>query len=273
MAAALVSRHSRRDLLAGLCSALLPRTLRAQTLFQQSIVYSLGMPAPGTEFLLFDVHAGQVLINTFAPQPIPVGSLLKPFLAMAYARSQQLFPHVICRGHADQCWCADGHGTLTLPEAIGKSCNAYFLTLARGLRFVDMPYLPAPPRDATPETLIGLTAAWPVAPLALARAYVALLTSPVTPALEVIREGMHLSATLGTAARVGQHRGGVLAKTGTAPCVDVPCRATGDGLILAAVPARQPTLLLLVRHRATTGAATAADAGKLLTRLESLHAF
>jgi hypothetical protein len=87
---------------------------------------------------------------------------------------------------------------------------------------------------------------------------------------------MTQAATTGTASRIGQHPGGVLAKTGTAPCIPTPsqpCKATGDGLVLAAVPAQSPTLLLLVRRRATTGALTAAAANPILTQLKTLHAY
>ena len=51
-----------------------------------------------------------------------------------------------------------------------------------------------------------------------------------------------------------------------------PRTERGDGLVIAAVPAAHPTLLLLVRKRATTGAMTAAAANAILTQLESLHA-
>jgi cell division protein FtsI/penicillin-binding protein 2 len=157
---------------------------------------------------------------------------------------------------------------MVLPEAIAQSCNAYFLALARGLATASIPYLPPPP-DTAPETLIGLNPAWRVAPMTLAGAYARLLAAP---GHADVLAGMRGSATRGTAARLGPHPGGVLAKTGTAPCIDEPCRASGDGLLVAAVPAALPTLLLLVRKRATTGAMTAEAAGPILHQLEALHA-
>ena len=250
-----------------------PPRLLAQGLYEQALARAVGVPAPGCDWLLLDLRGGRPLLDTFAPRPMPVGSLLKPFLALAYARSHTVFPTVLCRGHADQCWSVPGHGSMTLRDAIAHSCNAYFLTVARGLDPADIPYLPAPPRNPSPETLIGLTPAWPVAAPALARAYGALLNARATPALAALRAGMRLCATQGTAARLGEHAGGVLAKTGTAPCVDLPCRATGDGLAIAAVPLRQPTLLVLIRRRATNGATAAAEAGQLLSRLETVHAY
>jgi hypothetical protein len=62
----------------------------------------------------------------------------------------------------------------------------------------------------------------------------------------------------------------VLAKTGTAPCLPKlePCIADGDGLVVALTPAEQPTLLLLVRNRGTTGARAAEIAGEMLSRIE-----
>jgi len=161
---------------------------------------------------------------------------------------------------------------MTLTNAIAQSCNAYFLALARDLDPAMIPYLPAPPPNPSPETLIGLTPDWPIAPATLVQAYAALLAGPPSRTQVEILAGMRGSALSGTASHIGPHRGGVLAKTGTAPCVDLPCQASGDGLVIAAVPASHPTLLLLVRKRATTGAMTAASAGRILTQLEAMHA-
>jgi len=88
--------------------------------------------------------------------------------------------------------------------------------------------------------------------------------------------GMKLAASAnGTAARIGYHPGGVLAKTGTAPCVAEPsaphCIASGDGLVVALFPAENPRLLLLVRQRGTTGATAAEVAGKMLSKIEAAN--
>jgi cell division protein FtsI/penicillin-binding protein 2 len=245
------------------------------TLYSQSLQAKLTRANPYIEFLILDLRTHQTLANTFtAPEaPIPAGSLLKPFLAHAYLTHPHPELKAVCHGHPDRCWRAGGHGTLTLPQALAQSCNAYFLALARTLSPDEITLPTAPPPNATPEDLIGLTPRWPIAPTTLASAYAHLLTSPSTP--PEILEGMRLAATEGTATRTGSHPGGVLAKTGTAPCIPdpTPCKASGDGLVLAAVPALHPTLLLLVRRRATTGATTAITAGSILTQLEALHAY
>ena len=89
--------------------------------------------------------------------------------------------------------------------------------------------------------------------------------------------GMRLAAGhQGTVAKIGQHPGGILAKTGTASCVQDRdadrCVANGDGLVVALTPAENPRLLLLVRQRGTTGAQAAEVAGWMLSRLEESHA-
>ncbi len=241
-----------------------------QTLNSQSLQTQLARP--NLELLVLDLRTHQVVANTFPPAPIPPGSLLKPFLALAYLqRPQHPELHAVCHGHSDRCWRVGGHGTLTLPQALAQSCNAYFLALARTLTPDEITLPTPPPANASPETLIGLNPAWLIPPTTLAEAYAQLLTSPTTP--PAILEGMRLAASEGTATAVGPHPGGVLAKTGTAPCITRPCKASGDGLFLAAVPAVHPTLLLLVRRRGTTGATTAQSAGPILTQLKALHAY
>ncbi len=247
----------------------------AQSLYAQSIQAALARSTAGREVLVLDLRRGEILGDTFTPHTsaIPVGSLLKPFLALAYAATHSApLPTEVCHGLPDRCWKPAGHGTMTLVSALANSCNAYFLQLARDLEPGSIPYLPAPPQHASPATLIGLTPEWRIAPEALARAYAALLAAPSSAVQDQVLKGMRGSATYGTAARIGVHPGGVLAKTGTAPCVDGPCAIDGDGLVLAAAPASHPTVLVLLRQRGTNGAVAAAAAGRVLTRLESLHA-
>ncbi len=235
---------------------------QTQSLYNQSLQTALTRTTPNLELLVLDPRTNQLLANTFADPnaPIPTGSLLKPLLADAYARTHSTFPTHLCPAHA---------APLALPQALAESCNVYFLALAEQVNPANLRNLPAPP-DASPKTFIGLTGNWPIPPLALARAYAVLLLAPATR--PEILEGMRLAATIGTAAHLGRHPGGVLAKTGTAPCLSA-CLANGDGLVLVAVPARHPTLLLLVRKRGTTGAATAAASGPILTQLRALHAY
>jgi hypothetical protein len=246
-----------------------PPTL-AQTLYTQSLQSHLALTHPTLELLVQDLIHHQTLASTFPPIPIPVDSLLKPFLALAYLTSPHPPNHIVCRGHEDLCWKA--HGTLTLPEALAQSCNAYFLALARTLRPDEILLPTPPPPNPTPADLIGLTPRWLLPPATLVSAYAQLLAS----APSAILAGMAQAARTGTASHLGQHPGGALAKTGTSPCIPTstqPCKASGDGLVLAAVPAQFPTLLLLVRRRATTGALAAAAASPILTQLKTLHAY
>jgi hypothetical protein len=240
----------------------------AQTLYQQSLEATLTQRNPHLEFVILDLKTNQTLVNTFGNTPIPPGSLLKPFLALAYLTNPRPTPfHVVCRGHADLCW--KPHGTLTLPEAIAQSCNAYFLALARTLQPDSISLPGTPPPNPTPADLIGLTPRWTIPPQTLARAYAQLVAALTTP--RAILEGMRFCAQHGTAAAISRAIGPALAKTGTAPCEG--CKISGDGLVLAAVPATNPTLLALIRRRATNGATAALDAARLLTQLKALHAY
>jgi cell division protein FtsI/penicillin-binding protein 2 len=179
---------------------------------------------------------------------------------------------------------------MTLTPALAESCNAYFLALARELAagsggaLEDMSRefgLPAPPARATASMLIGVTPEWRIPPVSLARAYAALgvpesagRRGPVEQGVVgQLLAGMRTAALPGgTASRLAPHPGGVMAKTGTAPCVvDASrprCVANGDGLVVAIAPAESPRWVLLVRQRGTTGAHTAEVAGQMLASLE-----
>lgn len=260
-------------------------------------MFNRDFPSPRVEYLLFDLRENRIEAMRWrhSDQPVPLGSLLKPFVALAYADLQHsdasTFPVVTCHGASDGCWRALGHGPMTLERALAESCNAYFLALAReiagsqdgaqAIAHIGNRYgLPSPVeltgRSITAADLIGLTATWRVSPPMLARAYAALLAEPLTPVTSRLRNGMRMAAARGgTASHVGIHAGGVLAKTGTAPCVasvDEPCAASGDGLAIVAFPAEEPIQLLLVRKRGTTGAEAAATAGAMLSLLEQNNA-
>src|SRR5437762_521758 len=87
---------------------------------------------PDLSYVLLDVRSRQVIASRWPSRdcPVPVGSLVKPFVAFAHAGD---FPEITCHGEADRCWKTGGHGRLQLPLAIAQSCNAYFLELARNL--------------------------------------------------------------------------------------------------------------------------------------------
>jgi hypothetical protein len=252
-------------------------------------------PSPQVEYVLLDAQTRQTIARRWEhPEaPVPVGSLFKPFVALAYGRmenSARKFPTVVCHGKSDGCWRTGGHGSMTLAPALAESCNAYFLALARevaagggnALERVSTQYgLPLPPAQKTAAMLIGVTPEWRIPPVALAGAYAALLR-PSSDATErevvgLLRAGMRAAALpRGTAAKVGSHPGGALAKTGTAPCVagsgGERCVANGDGLVVVMAPAENPRWVLLVRQRGTTGAHTAETAGKMLASLEDADA-
>src|SRR5258708_26728920 len=89
---------------------------------------------PGAElsYLVIDARTREIVAARWpgAELPIPVGSLVKPFTALAFVRP---YPEFDCRGDQDHCWLARGHGEINFREALAQSCNAYFLDLARGV--------------------------------------------------------------------------------------------------------------------------------------------
>jgi hypothetical protein len=254
------------------------------SLFAQatSAMLERNFASPRVEYVVLDLKTRHMIAIRWTHEGavIPVGSLLKPFVAIAYGMSHSnQFPVVRCEGRRSGCWRADGHGPMGLEQAIAESCNAYFLALAGQVAPDDLGRvqgtydLPAPTvAEPSPATLIGLTADWRVTPFALAQAYAALSNETGDPVVKRLVAGMRMAALPGgTAARVGTHVGGVLAKTGTAPCID-HCVADGDGLVVVLAPATRPRWLILVRERGTTGAQTAEIAGKMLQSLENSDA-
>jgi cell division protein FtsI/penicillin-binding protein 2 len=207
-----------------------------------------------------------------AERPIAPGSLLKPFVALAYGEQHGgVFPHEHCAGTSGRCWYPAGHGRLGFEEALAQSCNAYFLALVSDVdvdrarsRWKQLG-LAGPPRSAGAATLIGLEDGWVETPVALARAYLTLLREAPAGVRERIVAGMRAAAMRGTARGVDRALGdrAALAKTGTAKCSHRK-RATADGFALVLYPAAQPRLLLLVRKHGATGAETSTEAGAML---------
>ena len=251
-------------------------------LFSQSAQAVLERDFPSTDlsYLLLD-SSGKVLAERWATPPeiaqqvVSPGSLVKPFLAVAYGDQHDgRFPTVLCRGTESRCWLPRGHGNLGLEEAIAQSCNAYFLELAAGLdrrraaETFTRYELAAPPIAASAESLAGLGSAWKEPPLAWARAYLQLVNEQQSPAQSRIVKGMLDSAERGTARAVDAAlgRNAALAKTGTAACSHTP-RGAADGFTIILYPAAQPRLLLLVRVHGVTGAASAKVAGAMMRSL------
>jgi len=233
--------------------------------------------SPHISYLLYDVREDRFVAERWSDrdQPVPVGSLVKPFTALAYAESHNFrFPEHICMG-GNSCWLPKGHGALGIIAAISSSCNSYFAELAAntgGSQVTSVARrfgLTGPGINASPEAMAGRYGAWRETPENLVRAYAMLLGRKSQPAIQEIVQGMVESARVGTAASLA-HNGihqGFLAKTGTAPCTHTE-HAPGDGFVIVAWPPDLPSYLLLVRQHGVPGAQTASLAGRMLRSLE-----
>jgi cell division protein FtsI/penicillin-binding protein 2 len=256
------------------------QALPPKTLFSQSAIRILDgeFQDPGISYLLFDARA-QVLLSSRwndAARPIPLGSLVKPFTALAYAEAHGFeYPAHVCKGQASGCWRIRPHGELDIVSAIAVSCNSYFRLLAESLKGEQL--LPtantfgldAPNRELTGESLIGLGEQWRVSPLHMARAYLELYRRRDQPGVRELLSGMAQSAERGTGAGVGRalQHADALVKTGTAPCTHTH-PAPADGYVVALVPADQPEMLLMIRVHGVAGAKAAFTAGRILKRME-----
>ena len=203
-----------------------------------------------------------------AAQPVCFGSLLKPFLALAYLSTHSQAPIVDCAGAAAGCWYAKGHGSQDIVSALANSCNVYFLRIAETLNraaldLTCMSYGLTPPSRSWPASrLIGLERGWPQTPFAVVRAFSSLIRNSAEPNTRLVLSGMLRCSQSGTAKAIGLR---CYAKTGTA--APVQRHDSGDGYVVAIYPVEQPrTVLLLSRHN-TTGAEAAKDIRPLLTSL------
>jgi cell division protein FtsI/penicillin-binding protein 2 len=250
------------------------------SLFAQSAAQILQREFSGREvsFLLLDVRTGALLAARWddADQPIPLGSLVKPFTALAYGEEPQFhYPTHICRGDAGGCWRPRGHGEIGIASAIANSCNSYFRMLTTGMTSADVVPsakrlgLDPPPPELSGADLIGVGNRWLVSPLHMAHAYVELNRRRDQPGVREVVAGMEQSARQGTGAEVDRalKHSNALVKTGTAACTHHD-RAPGDGFVVALVPADKPELLLMVRVHGVPGARAALTAGRMLSRIE-----
>ncbi|HLK18782.1 MAG TPA: penicillin-binding transpeptidase domain-containing protein [Bryobacteraceae bacterium] len=215
---------------------------------------------PKVSYLLTGcVHNREICSRWNHPMdPARVGSLLKPFTALAYGASHAFrFPTFFCEGTASNCWLPQGHGRMGIVSGLANSCNAYFLELASHVPEQDLAEaaekfgLSAPPPDADAGALIGLGSAWQVSPFAITRAYSELIARSAEPGVNQILAGMALSGQSGTGRGVGR---GAYVKTGT---------AANDGYVIALFPAEAPKFNLLVRVHGATGAQAAWVCGKM----------
>lgn len=257
-----------------------PRATSVRSLFAQSAIQVLERDFPGENisYLLFDAQSGVLLTSRWddADRPIPLGSLVKPFTALAYAeRHAYRYPTYVCRGAASGCWQPRPHGKLDIVSAIALSCNSYFRQMAANLtgeqmRGVAVRFgLDPPDAELSGAPLMGLGEQWLISPMRMAHAYLEFVRRRDQPGVAPILEGMAQSAHRGTGGGVGRALNGTdaLVKTGTAPCRHER-RAPGDGFVIALVPANQPELLLMIRVHGVPGATASITAGHMLARLE-----
>ncbi len=255
------------------------RTAQA-SLFAQSASEALirDFSSPDISYLLLDARTDEVLASRWAnaDSPIALGSLAKPFTALAYGEQHSFrYPLHTCRGTASGCWRRGGHGQVDLTSAIAYSCNSYFrmltteLTAAEVMETVARFGIEGPDGGASGAELAGLGARWQISPLRMARAYLELVRQRERPAVKQILDGMARSARQGTGAELDRalQREPGLVKTGTAACTHQP-HAPGDGFTVAMVPADNPRLLLMVRVHGVPGSHAAKTAGQMLRRIE-----
>jgi cell division protein FtsI/penicillin-binding protein 2 len=250
------------------------------TLFAQSAAEALNrdFPGPDVSFLLLDARTGRTLASRWdrLDSPVPLGSLVKPFAALAYGEQHDFhYPAHVCRGTATGCWLPRGHGEIGLTSAIAYSCNSYFRMLTANLTAADVAPVAArfgiepPELDAHGPALAGIGNRWRISPPRMASAYLELVRRREQPGVREILAGMAQSAQHGTGAAVDRVLPfqAALVKTGTAPCTH-SLRASGDGFAIVLTPADQPQLLLLVRVHGVPGAQAAKTAGLMLRRIE-----
>jgi cell division protein FtsI/penicillin-binding protein 2 len=253
---------------------------RPDSLFSQTAAQSLdhNFPSRDVSFLLLDARSGQLLASRWEhlEMPIPLGSLAKPFAALAYGEQHGFhFPEYTCRGTATGCWRPAGHGTLNLTSAIAYSCNSYFRFLTANVDVSAVSETSArfglepPDRGASGAELAGMGAKWRTSPVRMAEAYMELVHEHQRPGVREILDGMAESALRGTAAEVDRalQSTTALAKTGTAPCTHER-HAAGDGFTIALFPAEDPRILLMVRVHGVPGALAAKTAGQMLRKIE-----
>jgi cell division protein FtsI/penicillin-binding protein 2 len=250
------------------------------SLFAQSAAETLSRDFSGrnVSFLLLDAPTGRILASSWdrTGSAIPLGSLVKPFTALAYGERHDFhYPAHNCRGTASGCWLPRGHGEIGLTLAIAYSCNSYFRTLTVEMAATDIAPIAErfgiepPDHEATGTALAGIGSRWQISPLRMARAYLELIHRREQPGVRDIVAGMVQSAQHGTGAEVDRALPfpDALVKTGTAPCTHSP-HAPGDGFAIVLTPADEPQILLMVRVHGVPGAQAAKTAGQMLRQIE-----
>jgi cell division protein FtsI/penicillin-binding protein 2 len=292
-----------RRLSAGLLlGALAAATLQAEP--RPGIADLLG-PRAGL-IVVADLRSGRVLDRVdrrTRPGAVPVGSLLKPFLLLAWedAHPERTPPRAYCTaGGPPGCWYRPGHGVVDLERALSVSCNEYFRRLSRevdapgfgrALRTFGLVPRRGPGGEGSDpvEARLGRGSSMRFPPQRMLEAYGALWTGarfrldPGHPAYRGavtlgarprrwLERGLAASAREGTAAGAGRALRGaeVLAKTGTTARLGEGGAALPAGTaawFVGAAPASRPELGVLVYLEEGTGSADAAPlGGRLLER-------
>jgi|GEM_PF-3117427 len=116
------------------------RILKSAIVLSCAILATEGVFAANRGHLLAEVNGSghKVLSRSGADLLAPVGSLLKPFAALYLLENgvnaaQEIFcPPLRKRSTTLRCWTPDGHGAMTIGDALVQSCNYYFLSQFRG---------------------------------------------------------------------------------------------------------------------------------------------
>ncbi|MCX6620633.1 MAG: hypothetical protein NTY38_06075 [Acidobacteria bacterium] len=207
------------------------------TLGAESLAILLDRRLPeDAEYIVLETSAPGVVKSRWreAEQPLSMGSLMKPLIAVEYARRHRYrYPVLTCRRG---CWSPLPHGRLDLPHALAVSCNNYFHTLMEGSVSVRL------------------------APTELLRWYSDLAARAQEPGIQPVLAGLALAAESGTARGIGR---GSLAKTGTGPCSHQP-KGSGDGFVVVLTPAAQPRVAVMVRLHNRPGSQAAVACGRVL---------
>lgn len=250
--------------------------MHAASLYEQSIarVLERRFSSTAVSYLLLDARTGAVVASHWdeLARPVPLGSIVKPWTALAYAERHEFqYPDFDCNGAASGCWLPRGHGRIGMTQALAYSCNAYFRALASDVRAEDVSAVMR--RFGVHTTVEGLSAPamvgigheWKMSPEEMVRAYCELARQTNEAGVGELIRGMALSAQVGTGSAVGRALAGAatLVKTGTAPCAHRKS-APGDGYVMALYPAESPRLALLVRVHGVPGAHAAIIGGQVL---------
>jgi len=185
--------------------------------------------------------------------PRSPGSLIKLWTAEVALQRRVITPSesLFCPGWRDfgdgsrrPCW--DSHGPVRMREALAQSCNVYFYEVGERLGSPVLYQALADSHLATirtgqaPLLVTGEDPQLRVTPLGLLTWLHRLITAPLTPERDQIRQGMVEAVTSGTCQGL-QFPGGVAAKTGT-----ILHQGRFQGWVAAYAPIRDPRWLILV---------------------------